>query len=297
MLARAKKTSIGVVLLFGVCGVAQAQDAVDTDWKLTSKVGVSLSQSSFNSAWAGDEVGTFSWIATWNSSASKVLAPWAQWKNRLLMQFGQTHQQDPERQNWQSPSKSSDKITYRGEMLFPVGGWVKPFAALDVDSQFFTRIKGVVTKRFTPTLVTESIGVARSFRDTDQLKLESRLGFAVKQRIDRLAFDTAAMDYFTRTSNDGGFEWFSTVRVASKEDRAVYASELRVFKAVATNQSNPVTRQYWPSVDVDWQNTLSSKVTSWLSFDLFWQVLFDKQIDKTGQYKQTLGVGLTWQLL
>ncbi len=50
-------------------------------------------------------------------------------------------------------------------------------------------------------------------------------------------------------------------------------------------------------MDVDWQNTLSSKVTEWLSFDLFWQVLYDKQINKTGQYKQTLGVGLTWQLL
>ncbi len=287
---------LAAALTLGFCGRAYAQDTLSTDWKLTSKVGVSLAQSSFNNAWAGDEVGTFSWIATWNSSATKVLAPWAHWKNRLLMQFGQTHQQDPDRRNWQSPSKSSDKITYRGAMDFPVGAWVEPFAALDVDSQFFTRIKGVTTKTFTPTIVTESVGVLRSFSDTDRLKLESRVGFAVKQRINRLAVDPATMDFFTRTTNDGGVEWFSAARIATEKDRAVYASELRVFKAVATNQAVDV-RRYWPAVDVDWQNTLSSKVTEWLSFDLFWQVLYDKQINKTGQYKQTLGVGLTWQLL
>jgi hypothetical protein len=277
-------------------GVCAAEDGDDTSWKFKSKVSLSLAQSSFNTAWAGDEVGTLSWIATWNSSASKVLAPWARWKNSLLTQFGQTHQQDPDREIWLAPSKSSDKITYRGEVLFTFGGFLDPFVSLDADSQFFTELKGVATKPFTPTLFTEAAGIARVFSETERLKLNSRFGFAMKQRVDRLALDSVTMEYGTDTAVEGGFEWFSTARLSGNEERAVYATELRVFKAVETTESDPQKRLYWTAVDVDWQNTLSSKVTKWLAFDLFWQVLYDKQIDRTGQFKQTLGVGVTWQL-
>lgn len=288
---------VGALLAVVNVSVGGAQEGDDTSWKLESKVSLSLAQSSFNTAWAGDEVGTLSWIATWNSSASKRLAPWANWKNRLLLQFGQTHQQDPDREIWLSPSKSSDKITYRGQVVFPFGGFLDPFVAFDADSQFFTELKDVATKPFTPTVFTEAVGIGRALSDTERLKLDSRVGFALKQRIDRLALDSVTMEYGTDTAVEGGFEWFSTARMAGKEDRAVYATELRVFKAIETTESDPQKRRYWSAVDVDWQNTLSSKVTKWLSFDLFWQVLYDKQIDQTGQFKQTLGVGLTWQLM
>jgi len=70
-----------------------------------------------------------------------------------------------------------------------------------------------------------------------------------------------------------------------------------VFKAVETSENDPVRRQYWSSADVDWQNTLTNKVTGWLAFNLYWQILYDKQIDKRGQFKQTLGLGFTWQLI
>lgn len=295
MLRYTRNACIGVGIALVTCGVAAAQDTLDTSWQLESRVGVSLAQSSFNTAWSGDEVGTLSWIGTWNSAASRILAPWAHWSNVLLVQFGQTHQQDPDREAWLAPSKSSDRITYRGSVLFPVW-YFEPFAAFDADSQFFTRLEGFGSRTFTPTVLTESAGFARVFSDTERLKMNSRLGFALKQRIDRLSFDAGSTQPGTATTVDGGLEWRSAARVAGPEDRAVYASELRVFKAVETSESNALKRRYWSAVDVDWQNTLSSKVTSWLSFDLFWRLLYDKQVDKTGQFKQTLGIGLTWQL-
>jgi len=277
-------------------------DTIPEGWVLKSDAGISLNQSSFNKAWAGDEVGTFSWIATFGMSAERWVAPWADWKNGLLLQFGQTHQQDAARQQWLAPLKSSDKITYRGIVLFKFWALVDPFVAFDVDSQFFTKRAipsgGQLTKALTPTLFTESAGLARRFVKTERAEVLSRFGFAFKQRLDRFGrFDPVAADFESRTTREGGFEWATNSRLTTAEDRTVLLSELRVFKAVATSEKDPVLRESWSSADVDWQNKLTNKVTKWFAFDLFWQILYDKQIDKRGQFKQTLGAGFTWQLI
>ena len=160
----------------------QAPPADSLSWKFKSRAGLALTQSSFSRSWAGDEVGTVSWVATWDSEAHKRVAPWALWDNSLQL-------------------------------------------------------------------------------------------------------------------CDGGIEWFTQSRLAAEKDRTVFKSELRVFKAVTTSESDPVKRRYWPAVDMDWQSTWSNKVTSVLSFDLFWQLRYDKQVDLRGQFKQTTGFGLVWQLI
>lgn len=265
-------------------------------WKLKSVTGLQLTQSSFSQSWQGDEVGTVSWVTTWNSEAQNQLAPWANWLNTLQLQFGQTHRQDPDRRTWQSPSKSVDKITYRGIVRYTFGAFVDPYTALDIDSQFFQRREGIGTRLLTPTRISESAGVARAFWDTERRRLVSRLGFAVRENIDRFAIDPVSSSIETETTTDGGIEWFTDWRIAAEKDRTVYKSELRLFKPVATSL-DAGKRLHWPAVDLDWQNTVTNKLTSWLAWELFWQVRYDKQVDLRGQFKQTAGFGLTWQLL
>jgi hypothetical protein len=274
-------------------------------WVVKSSIGLSLNQSSFNTAWAGDEVGTVSWIATSKSEASNLLAPWVDWHNGLLLQFGQTHQQDPDRSHWMAPLKSADKITYRGNLLFKISSFVDPFVAFDVDSRFYDQKTAAGTggievtdrKLFTPTLFTESAGVARELSNNSYSRIVTRFGGALKQTVDRLAtFDPVAASFDTRNRTDAGLEWFTQSRLAAKEDRTVFHSELRVFKNLATSEKDPQARNHWPAVDVDWQNTLTNKIYKWVGFDLFWQVLYDKQVNEVGQYKQTLGLAITYQL-
>ncbi len=308
MHARRTFDLILLLVCFGFPTALQAQrvnsvgDTIPEGWILKSDAGISLNQSSFNQAWAGDEVGTVSWIATFGMSAEHWLAPWADWKNGLLLQFGQTHQQDAEREEWLAPQKSSDKITYRGMVLFRLWPAVDPFVAFDVDSQFFTKKVAPngaeVTKPLTPTLLTESAGLARQLVKRPRAEALTRLGFAVKQRLDRFgSFDPAAAAFANRTTNEVGFEWSTRSRFTTAADRTVFISELRLFKAVSTSENDPALREFWSTADVDWQNKITNKVTKWFAFDLFWQILYDKQIDQRGQFKQTLGAGFTWQLI
>jgi hypothetical protein len=300
--------AIVCIAWFGLVAIAAAQqvtaagDTIPSGWILKSDAGISLNQSTFNKAWSGDEVGTLSWIATFGLAAEYWLAPWAQWKNGLLLQFGQTHQQDAARERWLAPQKSSDKITYRGIVLFKFWTLVDPFVAFDVDSQFFTRTAdptgAEVTLLWTPTLFTESAGLARSLVKNARADVLARLGFAFKERLDRFgSYDAAAAAFASRTTTEGGFELALRSRATTAEDRTVFISELRVFKAVETSENDPVRREFWSAVDADWQNKLTNKVAKWFAFDLFWQILYDKQIDQRGQFKQTLGAGFTWQLI
>ena len=276
----------------------QEPPAPPQGWVVKSTAGLQLTQASFSDSWAGDEVGTVSWIATWNSEASRQLADWCTWTNSLLLQFGQTHQQDPDRDRWLAAQKSADKITYRGMLHFTVWDRLDPFVAFDVDSQFYREVEGVGTKLFTPTLFTESVGLARVLSNTAHANIVTRFGGALKETVDRFApVDPLNLLYETRTTVDVGFEWFTKSRLAAKEDRTVFTSELRLFKNLATSEDYPSLRLHWPALDVDWQNTVTNKVNKWIAFDLFWQLLYDKQVDERGQFKQTLGVGLSYQMV
>jgi len=153
-------------------------------------------------------------------------------------------------------------------------------------------------KWLTPAQLTESVGIARYLVKNAHSSVLTRVGFAFRERIDRFGtFNVTSADYDTKTTTEGGFEWYTLSRFAAPEDRTVFTSELRLFDAVDTSENDALARQYWSSVDVDWQNKLSNKLYKWISFDLFWQIFYDKQLDKRGQFKQTLGAGLTWQLI
>ena len=272
-------------------------DTLYRGWHTKAGVGVSINQSTFNQAWQGDEVGTVSWIATVDGGADRWLFPRAIWKDRLLMQFGQTHQQDAARDAWLAPLKSSDKITFRSIVLFKWWSFLDPFVAFDVDSQFFTEVEPL-RLWWTPTTLTESVGLARYFVNTPRTSVLSRVGLAFRERIDRFGtFDAVTLAHDTDVTTEGGLEWYTASRLATTEDRTVFVSELRLFKAVDTSQEDPLKRNYWSAADVDWQNKLSNKVYKFISFDLFWQILYDKQINRVGQFKQTLGAGVTWQLI
>jgi hypothetical protein len=278
---------------------ARAQDPDTTaagDWQIEAKAGMALTQSSFTRNWQGDEVGTVSWLSSTDFLASRQVHPKVKWDNTLALAFGQTHQQDAERELWLAPVKSADKIDYDGIVRLTLGKWVDPYVAGTFDSQFFQSVPGLGTRALNPILVSESAGLARALLDEERRKLLSRVGFALRQRIDRLGTnDLGGRE--TDTTNDGGFEWVTTGRFATAEDRNVFDSELRFFQAVFFSESDLDPEDHWKTVDVRWQNKLSNKVYKWLSLDVYAELLYDKQVSRAGQFKQTLGVGMTWQLI
>jgi hypothetical protein len=285
--------------------LAQAQtpapaDSVPTGWQLKSRMGLQLQQSRFSSSWQGDEQGTVAWAWTWNSEAEKQMKPWLNWLNTTLFQFGQTHQQNADRTAWEKPRKSADKITYRGLLRFTTGQWIEPFVSFDADTQFYGELDslGVVRSAvLTPAILRANAGIARTIHESESRRVITRLGFGSKTRVDRLHFNDSTLEVSTRRVSEAGMEWFTTGRWAAPKDRAIYESELRFFKAFVTSADHGPDRMHWSQVDIDWQNNLSARVNSFIEMVLFWQLLYEAEDDLRGQFKQTLGAGLTWDLL
>ena len=271
-------------------GGAEAAPPAVGEWVTRVKLGLSLTQSSFTKNWAGSETGTVSWLAVGDFAADSQIRPRLKLTNALILAFGQTHQQDAARSVWLVPTKSADKIKYDGVARFTLGGWVDPFIALNVDTEFFQKV-GDVSEILTPLTIGESVGMARAFYDTKTRSLVSRLGFAVRQKNDRFA--VAPVEART---DDGGFEWRTTGRFASEGDKTVFKSQLTAFQAVFFSGSDQDPQDHWKTLDVRWENGLSNKINKWMSVDVYLEYLFDEQLNKAGQLKETLGIGVTAQL-
>jgi hypothetical protein len=140
----------------------------------------------------------------------------------------------------------------------------------------------------------EFAGVARAFRDTKTASLVSRLGFGVRQRIDN--FHGEDPDVREQVTNDGGFEFRTLGRFATAEERTEFKTDLYLYQAVYFSESEFDLANRWKQVDVRWQNTLDNKLYKALTLSLYLDFVYDAQIRRAGQLKQTLGVGLTYDL-
>ena len=57
----------------------------------------------------------------------------------------------------------------------------------------------------------------------------------------------------------------------------------------------PAEEDYWRAPDINWETVFTASITKYLMVNLYTQLLYDKQIDRAGRFKQTLGLGLSWK--
>ena len=290
-------------LLVGAASMTQAQPIAvpppDTTlgpgWNLKSRFNLGLSQSSVTSNWAGDEVGSVSWLMSIDSSSENQLHEKFRWLNTLVLRFGQTHQQDRATSTWLAPLKSEDQIDFDSFGRFTLGKFVDPYVALTFDTQFYDEREPFGTKPFNPLQVGEFAGVARAIFDTKQRSLITRTGFGFRQRVNR--FHGVDPSILKKVTNDGGFEWKTIGRFTDAEERNEWKTDLNVFQAVYFSESDLDPAGRWKQTDVRWQNTLSTKVYKVVTIGLYLDFIYDAQVRRAGQLKQTLGIGLSYDLL
>lgn len=287
--------SVAVTAQAQPIAVPKADTTLGPGWNLKSRFGLGLAQSSFTSNWSGDEVGTVSWLLSIDTSSENQLTPTFRWLNTLVLGFGQTHQQDKSRQDWLAPVKSADKIDFDSFGRFTLGKFVDPYLALTLDSQFYEERGSFGTKPFNPLQLGEFAGVARAVLDTKQRNLVSRVGFGFRQNISRFhGVDPAILK---RATNDGGFEWKTIGRFTDATERNEWKTDLTMFQAVFFSESDQDAAGRWKQTDVRWQNTFSTKLYKALSLGLYLDYIYDAQTRRAGQLKQTLGVGLNYDLI
>ncbi len=268
-------------------------------WEKSMELNINFNMSNYSDNWTGGDVGGINWVANSNILAQKQFNNWFHWKNTLKMSFGQTHSQDAETGNWLLPQKSTDLIEFESIGRFTVTKFVDPYAAVNLKSQFYDKCDVENPRYFNPINLKESAGFARVFIKTEKRELTSRVGFGIRQHINRDVM-IAEDDYETQTTNDGGLEWVTELRTPLANERISYYTKLTVFNAVYYSEAEELEgtpqEDYWKAPDIDWEHIFTANITEHLMVNLYFQLLYDKEIDLKGRHKETLSVGFTYNL-
>ncbi len=270
-------------------------------WEKSADIGLTFNQTAYSNSWTGGESGALTWTFTANLAAQKQVSPKLRWGNHLKLQFGQTHNQTtaPDgSKSWESPKKSSDRVFLESIGKLTLGAFVDPYAAFTFESQFYDASVATVPRSLNPILLTESIGAGRTIVRNERTELLSRLGFALRERLNREVIDAATEDTELKTTTDGGVEWVSDFSHTFGPS-AKYVAKLRAFQALFSSAGDDLTaddprKDYWKTADLAWENTLSATISKYLQFSLFAELLYDKEIDLRGRFREVLGVGIAY---
>jgi len=267
-------------------------------WKFSADASLAVTQIGYSDNWTGVELGSFTWIAASNSSAEKQINSIMNDKTTLKLAFGQTHSQ---RRNtygdkyWSMPEKSTDKVDLESVLKFTLQSYVDPFISGRLETQFLDLADTSMTKTLNPLKFTESGGVSRTLIKQDNQNLNMRLGAALRQKMNRQKLDDVTGDRKTYTTNDGGIDFITEYNKVFVPKNISYVSRLQVFQAIFNSKEKELDNNYWKTADVTWENTLSMKVWSIVTTTLTFKLVYDKELDKKAQYKETLTLGASYK--
>lgn len=269
------------------------------NWDKSFDLDLTATQASYSNSWTGGEAGSFTWVGNANGIFNKQLKNWLLWKNSVKFSFGQTLMQVKDvngEKSWTKPVKSSDKIDIESIGLFTTNGFVEPFTALRLESQFLDASIDSTRNYVDPMLITFSAGMAKQILKKEKNDILTRLGLALKLNSDKSfrGSDTTAI------SNDGGIESNTDIKFVFNE-RLGYVGKLTLYKALFFSKKDDFIglpeENDWKSIDVNWENKFTASISKYVVVSLYAQLLYDKQISKKGRFKETLSFGLTYKLL
>lgn len=269
----------------------------DTAWRITVTSGLTATQNAYSDNWTGGELGSVSWAFTSQTEAGRQLSPKLNSTTVLKLAFGQTLTQsrvfdsalNKEVARWSKPAKSTDLIDLESVLRFTLQKVVDPYLAFRTETQFYDGSNPAKKLFLSPMKLTESGGLLRVFKDDPKsYTLKSRLGFAVRQII------TKVVDAKSISTNDGGLESVTDFK-AQLSKSVTYNSKLSVYKALFFSKSDLDTAGNWKSVDLNWEHLVGASITKYLQTTLYFQLLYDKEIDSEVRIKETLGLGLSWK--
>ena len=282
--------SLLTILMFSTALIAEG-------WKITSDASLSLSQSSYSDNWAGTELGSISWTAASNTVAERQLSRIMHNRTTLKLSFGQTHQQritDEGEKDWAKPEKSNDRIDLESLLRFTLDTYVDPFVAARWRSQFLDLSDPEKTRILNPNRFTESAGIMRIFIAEENHELSARLGAAFRQTINRDVL--VGEERETLTTNDGGIEFVAQYRKRFLPQNILYESRLLAYQALFNSEEDDLEEDHWKRVDVNWENTLSTKIWGIINAVLYYELVYEREEHRNAQHKQTLGLGVFFQL-
>lgn len=305
-------------------------------WYPQLESGINITQSAYSDNWSGGDKGSIVWSWIANGVLENKLSKKTHWLNTLKLAYGQTHQQDVAadgQRNWAPPEKSTDLIDFESLMRFTLGAFVDPYVSGRFESRFQDASDPLGrTLSINPMKFKESAGIAKQFIDEEDRSLLSRLGFTFRQGVRKQFVDE--VDPFddettSESTNDGGLEMVTDYKAKILEDRVSWTSKLGLYQPIFYSGKDeledaigidPHIADYSTVGEIDWENIFTTQITKLISVNLYTRWVYDKYdnsvlpvladdgtlgnegavmtaIRKEGQFKQTLGIGITYRFL
>jgi len=299
-----QKSVIFITLAILLCfsQVRATEDSSKTGWIRSLMTNITTTQTAYSDSWQGGEAGSFNWVADMNGSASRDIGSWLNLKTTLKLSYGQTVTQEIIDQegtrHWTRPKKSTDLIDFEVVGKFPAGAAVDPYLALRIETQFFDGRNVNKKLWLSPLTITESAGLTRIIYDRKENNITSRLGLALRQILKTEIIDST-LSTVDSTLTNGGIESVTDV-ILSVHKNIRYTTKLTMFKALFFSGSDNVQAEFannWKAVDVNWENRIDASVTKIVTVNLYMQLLYDKEVSRSGRFKQTMGLGFVFKLL
>lgn len=289
-----RKTTAILIFILMICSVLNADP-----WQKNMAFNFQLAQTTYSDSWTGGDAGNVTYVSTLNGIFERQFSPHYNNRTNLKLAFGQTLTQNPDTKKWSKPQKSTDQIDIDNLSRLTGIGYVDPYFSVRLESQFLDASVDSIKRYFNPLVFTEAIGVSRTFYKKEKDQFMSRVGLALKERVMKQIVDTATEQTDWNTEIDGGFESVTDL-VYTISDNLNYVGKLTLFKAVYNSDKDEFkdtpAEDYWKAIDVNWENAVTATVAKYVSVSLYVQLLYDKQVSKKGRIKETLGLGLTYQL-
>lgn len=295
---KTKITVLAALIILSV-SILDAQN-----WTLKGDVNFTATQNAYSNNWAGTENGSITWVAGSNMSAEKQLSPLFFNINTLKLAFGQTHQQK-ERTDilgntesyWAHPEKSTDKIDAEALMKMTMQTFVNPFMGLRAESQFLDMSDPSLTRIINPIKFTESAGITRNFIQRGNELWTARFGAAFRQNLNRdVLVSVLPEERELQTTVDGGLEFVSEYKNVFAPSNVSYSNKLQIYQALFNSRSDEYQHEEWKSPDLNWEHTLGLKLIGALSLNLYLQLLYEKEQVAELQFKETMGLGFSYNL-
>jgi len=293
---------LAVCMLIAVAAPGQIQTSTDMEkklgaagagadttklegWKVSAAVGAGLSQAAFSN-WAQGGENSFAYTLSGLMNGT-LHGERSRWSNTLSLRYGQAKIGDDD------AKKTDDEIYFESIFVYRIWSPFHPYAAATLRTQFAPgydypdnapRVR--VSKFFDPAYLTQSVGVIYE----PSTIFTSRLGVAMREVITS-EFPQYADDYETlteieKTRVEIGMEWVSTLNYEFLPNM-VYLSRLELFAPFKA----------FDRVVVRWDNVVSGKINDWFTVNLGVQLLNEVNVTPRTQMKQTLTLGVSYQLL
>jgi len=271
-------------LIFFVVCVTQFVNAQDT----TNTPPVSL----WNKSWVGNLNGSQAQYSNWSGGGVNSIAATAStvfsasykkekfgYKTDINLKYGQT------RIDWDNVQKTDDLIRFsnKGEFYFSNEHW-SAFALVDFKTQFdqgFNADNILVSNFFAPAFFQEGLGI--SYKPGEKFSAEA--GLALKQTI---VSDTSLSKYYgvdTGKSfrNEGGITIALKYKTPIMEN-TTYTGTLETFTNVQTHLIN--------RTDFLFSNEVNGKINDFLSANIQFAIMYDRDFNNKLQIKQVLALGI-----